>query len=601
MLFGLLAGLLVLELVLRTAGFIVLSLQERGNRRTGKDKSEYVILCLGESTTAVGGRDSYPRQLERILNQRNPGKKVAVINKGIIGTNTTAIVSRLEEYLNQYRPDMVIAMMGINEGLGKADTGGVNLAADSFPGSLRVYKLFRLLWDRMLFNLRSSQTSRNIQKEVKDILSLAEEAPPANPDAGKRQLPPDETKGAGEDREAGDWHFDRDEWEAAIPYYRQALQTEPGNTVTLARLATCLRELGRFQEDRGILRRLLLLDPRNPDVYVELGNSFRNQQAWEAAEVFYRQALALTPEQARAYREWGNSYKMQGDSKHAIPLFSKAIELDPDNLPGYIQLARYYDTLGDFDKAERMFKKALKRDPEYSEGYAQLGRFYDWRGRTDEAEIMCKKAIEINPENTLAYAKLGDIYKGQGRLGEAEQMYQKALDIDPLNSIAFRVLAVWYLRDKKYEKAEKLCAKILEINPRHDRALGTLALCFQAQGKTDLAEKYFNQANTLRAGALNSIIDGNYQKVRKLVAGKGIQLVCVQYPMRDVDNLKRMFPDPSGIIFVDNEAVFKTALAAGSYGDLFTDCFAGDFGHCTPRGNRLLAENIADTIFPVIK
>jgi hypothetical protein len=51
-----------------------------------------------------------------------------------------------------------------------------------------------------------------------------------------------------------------------------------------------------------------------------------------------------------------------------------------------------------------------------------------------------------------------------------------------------------------------------------------------------------------------------------------------------------------GIIFVYNERVFKEALMRGRYEDYFADRFAGDFGHGTPKGNRLLAENIANTI-----
>lgn len=33
-----------------------------------------------------------------------------------------------------------------------------------------------------------------------------------------------------------------------------------------------------------------------------------------------------------------------------------------------------------------------------------------------------------------------------------------------------------------------------------------------------------------------------------------------------------------------------------SYKEYFGDMFAGDFGHCTKKGNRLLAENIANVI-----
>ena len=32
------------------------------------------------------------------------------------------------------------------------------------------------------------------------------------------------------------------------------------------------------------------------------------------------------------------------------------------------------------------------------------------------------------------------------------------------------------------------------------------------------------------------------------------------------------------------------------YSKYFSDTFANDFGHCTREGNRLIAENLADTI-----
>ena len=49
-------------------------------------------------------------------------------------------------------------------------------------------------------------------------------------------------------------------------------------------------------------------------------------------------------------------------------------------------------------------------------------------------------------------------------------------------------------------------------------------------------------------------------------------------------------------IFVNNENSFKEAVKAGNYNDYFTDIFGGDFGHCTTKGNNLLAGNIAKTI-----
>jgi hypothetical protein len=66
--------------------------------------------------------------------------------------------------------------------------------------------------------------------------------------------------------------------------------------------------------------------------------------------------------------------------------------------------------------------------------------------------------------------------------------------------------------------------------------------------------------------------------------------------MRNVEPLKRIFEKDKGVIFVDNEQVFKEAVRESGYKEYFTDMFGGDFGHCTQKGNELLAQNIADVI-----
>jgi hypothetical protein len=88
----------------------------------------------------------------------------------------------------------------------------------------------------------------------------------------------------------------------------------------------------------------------------------------------------------------------------------------------------------------------------------------------------------------------------------------------------------------------------------------------------------------------------NYQELKRILDKRGIKLVCLQYPVRSIEPLKKIFEDEKGVIFVDNERIFKDALKKTSYKEYFTDMFGGDFGHCTRKGNRLLAENIANVI-----
>jgi hypothetical protein len=62
--------------------------------------------------------------------------------------------------------------------------------------------------------------------------------------------------------------------------------------------------------------------------------------------------------------------------------------------------------------------------------------------------------------------------------------------------------------------------------------------------------------------------------------------------MRNIGPLKKIFWKNEGVIFVDNESVFKEALKKGGYKykEYFRDMFAGDFGHFAQKSNELLAQ-----------
>lgn len=145
--FGLFLFFILLEVGLRLGGFVLLSMQEYKNRQTIKQKGTYRIMCLGESTT-VG---EYPALLEEILNQRNIGIKFSVIDKGIGGVTTSDLSGRLDSNINNYHPDMVITMIGINDG-GAHIPYEVAITSKTIPlfKSFRTYKLIRLLWLHIL-------------------------------------------------------------------------------------------------------------------------------------------------------------------------------------------------------------------------------------------------------------------------------------------------------------------------------------------------------------------------------------------------------------------------------------------------------------------
>ena len=146
---------MLLEAGLRFGGFVLLSIQEYKNRQTLKQKGTYRILCLGESTT----QGQWPPFLEEILNQRDIGIQFSVTDKGLGGVTTSTILGQLDSNINQYHPDMVVAMMGCND-------EGVRYYQDIFEVNTwifrhcRVYRFGRIIYMHILKKIKKEGICR---------------------------------------------------------------------------------------------------------------------------------------------------------------------------------------------------------------------------------------------------------------------------------------------------------------------------------------------------------------------------------------------------------------------------------------------------------
>jgi hypothetical protein len=91
-------SLILAELCLYGFGKFILH-QNLANRKIKLKSNQIRILTLGESTTALGGKDSYPRQLERILNISN--KKYKVYNGAIPGQYLDQMMRKFKKIISE--------------------------------------------------------------------------------------------------------------------------------------------------------------------------------------------------------------------------------------------------------------------------------------------------------------------------------------------------------------------------------------------------------------------------------------------------------------------------------------------------------------------
>jgi len=116
--FGVLLGVVLLELGLQAAAFVA----QRTVRAAGPPgrpvAGDVRILCLGDSNTYglyLDRAESYPAQLETLWNSSHDSPKLEVVNLGVPGANSSWLVRESSRLLETFDPDLVILMVGAND------------------------------------------------------------------------------------------------------------------------------------------------------------------------------------------------------------------------------------------------------------------------------------------------------------------------------------------------------------------------------------------------------------------------------------------------------------------------------------------------------
>ena len=262
-----------------------------------------------------------------------------------------------------------------------------------------------------------------------------------------------------------------------------------------------------------------------------------------------------------------------------------------------LRLKKCYAENVNFMQGEDTSNKPSEVNSKDERAHIELGKSYVRQGNYLQAEESFKKALKLNPRSDDAYLWRGRMYYESFKNNtQAVTFFQKAIELNPRNADAYIELAGIYVTEGNYIQAKELLSKLIAITPEDERTQRGLAVLNAEINKHNSGKILSDNITSKSQKSCNLITYQNYLKLKQILDSRGIQLVCVQYPICSIEPLKKIFEGQEGVIFVDNEQVFKDALKKEPYKEYFTDMFAGDFGHCTRKGNRLLAENIANVI-----
>ncbi len=365
--FGIFLSLVLLEIGLRLAGFILASLQERLNLLAIRREGAYRIMCLGESTTAGGwGRGNYPEQLEDILNQLDLGMKFSVVNKGLPGMTTFEIVEQLEANLDKYKPQLVITMMGINDfGNHIPYEKSYLTRKKTFLERFKVFKLFKYV----LLHTKSKFRKKPISREMN---------------------------------------------------LKNKLQCDPKSRQLNLELARLYEMQGRYGKAKQQLIKFLGIKPEDGDAYFHLGDIYLSQSKLDKAEESFLKAIELGSSTTWVHKSLGVVYERQKKLKEAEIQYEKSIELDPQNIYTILGLAWLYKKQGKYAQAEELLRKAAVTGYKEQEKYAALSVLYRETGNLKLSQKYKRKSDQLiikefyQPETQANYLQLKRILDKRG-------------------------------------------------------------------------------------------------------------------------------------------------------------------------------------------
>ncbi|MCM2326246.1 MAG: GDSL-type esterase/lipase family protein [Candidatus Woesearchaeota archaeon] len=255
------------------------------------------------------------------------------------------------------------------------------------------------------------------------------------------------------------------------------------------------------------------------------------------------------------------------------------------------------------------YPDSLKEKVDLAFSYADEWKFY-------ELEMLLKDIESANNCNT--FITIGNIYlnlaaadgsreKKIGYFKKAASFFQLFADDHPDSAAAAYNLAGTYIqlydatKEKSYlTQAYKIITETKNTIalPPHETYPVSLSLLIKMNDSDNEIERFYNtyewQYNLIKRD--KPITETQYNLIWKELNKKGISYIAMQYPLEDPGIIAGYFKDGTRPIIIGNKENFEQSLLDHDYEELFVDRFAGNFGHTTRMGNKLIAKNLAETV-----
>lgn len=240
--------------------------------------------------------------------------------------------------------------------------------------------------------------------------------------------------------------------EAALAFYRKAINQNPQHAGAYQGLGMALISLGKNTEAEAALRKAGELAKDNPIPWQALGKLLTEQNKMDGAHAAYQQALKIQPDFLPALMGRGDIFLGQGNMQQALLAYQQAIKQAPKYDMAHLKMGMALQGLNRQKEAETAYKAAITHNPKLALAYNNLAWLAaDSRTNLAQAEQWARKAVELAPLVADFHDTLGWVYHAQARHAEAEKSLKKAIQMQASPQFLYHLGLVYQKQGKNKE------------------------------------------------------------------------------------------------------------------------------------------------------
>lgn len=262
----------------------------------------------------------------------------------------------------------------------------------------------------------------------------------------------------------GDAKYNRQDYEAAIADYSEAIRLSPDNVQAYLGRGNAKYALEKYPEALKDYEETLRHDPDNAYAFNGRGNVKFARKDYEAAIEDYNQAIQANPQFTLAFFNRGNVKSALQEHRAAIEDYSQAIRLNPQYEPAYLQRGISKAALNNHAGAIEDYSEAIRLNPENSDTFNNRGVAQYKLGDSRRAIQDFTEAIRLNPESPFAYCNRGEaklkLKDAEGAIADCTE----TIRLDPQSSFAYSARGKAKHALKRYKAAIEDYTQALRIN-----------------------------------------------------------------------------------------------------------------------------------------